>query len=171
MEYLKVIFSSFVIYVFLIVCIRLFGKKELSQLSVIDLVFILLISNAVQNAMVGTNSTILGGLTAAITLFITNYILKVSLFKYPMFNRIVQGTPTPLVIHGVVQNDNLIKVRMTMDELKETIREHGINPDDMKKIDLVSLEIDGNISVLTNNFQSKSKKKRSPHKIFKHDSN
>ncbi len=64
-NYLKIVVSCVVIYLFIIIFIRLFGKKELAQLSVVDLVFILLISNAVQNAMVGTESTLLGGLIAA----------------------------------------------------------------------------------------------------------
>ncbi|MCE5225568.1 MAG: hypothetical protein LLG05_06860, partial [Porphyromonadaceae bacterium] len=60
-DYIKIITSSVVVYLFVIVAIRLFGKKEISQLSVIDLVFVLLISNSVQNAMVGSNSTLSGG--------------------------------------------------------------------------------------------------------------
>ncbi|HJV78261.1 MAG TPA: hypothetical protein VJ602_07740, partial [Paludibacter sp.] len=63
-NYVRIIFSTFVIYLFIVVAIRLFGKKELAQLSVVDLVFILLISNAVQNAMVGPDSTLSGGLVA-----------------------------------------------------------------------------------------------------------
>lgn len=59
--YLIIVLKSITVYVFIIVAIRLFGKKELSQLSIIDLVFILLISNSVQNAMVGGDSTIQGG--------------------------------------------------------------------------------------------------------------
>ena len=171
MDYIRIIFSCLVIYLFIIGAIRIFGKKELSQLSVIDLVFILLISNAVQNAMVGTNSSVSGGLVAASTLFVINYLFKILLFKFPKFNKIVQGSPLPLIIQGVVQEDNLIKSRMTLDELKETIREHGIDPEDIKKVNLVLLEVDGNISVLTNNFESKSKKRRSPHRLIKKDTN
>ena len=78
-EYLKIAFSTTVVYFFIILALRLFGKKELAQLTTVDLVFILLISNAVQNAMVGPNSTLSGGITAAITLFIWNYLLKMLL--------------------------------------------------------------------------------------------
>ncbi|WP_216086311.1 hypothetical protein [Paludibacter propionicigenes] len=59
-NYVRIVFSTFVIYLFIVIAIRLFGKKELAQLSVVDLVFILLISNAVQNAMVGPDSTLMG---------------------------------------------------------------------------------------------------------------
>lgn len=64
-EYIQIILRSVAVYVFIILAIRLFGKKELAQLSIIDLVFILLISNSVQNAMVGSNTSLQGGLVAA----------------------------------------------------------------------------------------------------------
>ena len=75
-NYVRIILSTVAVYLFLIIAIRLFGKKELAQLSVFDLVFILLISNVVQNAMTGPDTTLSGGLTGAAALFIVNYILK-----------------------------------------------------------------------------------------------
>ena len=78
---LMVIVRSAIIYLFIVFGIRIFGKKELSQLSVIDLVFILLISNSVQNAMVGDNTTLWGGIVAAFTLFSVNYLFKNIFFK------------------------------------------------------------------------------------------
>ena len=77
--------KSTVIYLFIVLAIRFFGKKELAQLSVIDLVFILLISNAVQNAMVGQDSTVAGGIAAASGLFVVNYIFKYLIKKFPKF--------------------------------------------------------------------------------------
>ena len=74
-NYLRIVFISISVYFFIIYAIRLFGKKELALLSVYDLVFILLISNAVRNAMVGPDSTLTGGLVAAGSLFVVNYIL------------------------------------------------------------------------------------------------
>src|SRR3569832_1280308 len=74
---LNIIARSVTVYLFIIIAIRFFGKKELAQLSVIDLVFILLISNSVQNAMVGSNASLPGGLVAAGSLFIVNHMLKV----------------------------------------------------------------------------------------------
>ena len=89
--YIQIIISSVAVYLFVVIAIRLFGKKELSQLSVIDLVFVLLISNSVQNAMVGSNSTLAGGLVAASALFITNGIFKQFLYRFPKFSRLIQG--------------------------------------------------------------------------------
>ena len=71
-NYVRIILSTVAVYLFLIIAIRLFGKKELAQLSVFDLVFILLISNVVQNAMTGPDTTLSGGLTGAAALFIVN---------------------------------------------------------------------------------------------------
>lgn len=74
--------KSILIYIFIILSIRVFGKKELAQLSVVDLVFILLISNSVQNAMVGPDETLLGGMAAALGLFVVNYVFKLLLKKF-----------------------------------------------------------------------------------------
>src|SRR5260221_4617730 len=92
-EYLNIAFRSVAVYLFIILAIRLFGKKELAQLSVIDLVFILLISNAVQNAMVGPSTSLSGGLIAAATLFAVNYVLKIFLFRSKSLTKLLQGDP------------------------------------------------------------------------------
>ncbi|MDQ1089164.1 hypothetical protein [Siphonobacter sp. SORGH_AS_1065] len=76
MQYLDIIGRSLAVYLFIIAAIRLFGKKELAQLSIVDLVFILLISNSVQNAMVGSDTSLPGGIIAAGALFLGNLILK-----------------------------------------------------------------------------------------------
>src|SRR5665647_2078833 len=95
--YIRIIISSISVYAFIVVAIRLFGKKELAQLSIFDLVFILLISNAVQNAMVGTDSSLQGGLVAASALFIFNYCFKLILYRFPRLGRMIQGEPMLLI--------------------------------------------------------------------------
>ncbi|MEP7255091.1 MAG: hypothetical protein ABI666_04900 [Ferruginibacter sp.] len=99
--------KSVAVYLFIIAAIRLFGKKELAQLSVIDLVFILLISNSVQNAMVGDNTTLPGGISAALGLFIANYIFKFLLRVSPRFSNIVQGEKIVLIQEGEILNKGL----------------------------------------------------------------
>lgn len=157
-EYVQIIISSVVVYLFVIIAIRLFGKKELSQLSVIDLVFILLISNSVQNAMVGSNSTLLGGLVASGALFITNFFFKQFLYRYPKFSKLVQGEALVLIYNGNLSNKNIVKSRITVDEIMEAIREHGVSR--IEDVDLAMLEVDGNISVLSNGYRNKTVKKR-----------
>ena len=157
-DYLLIAASSVAVYLFIILAIRLFGKKELSQLSVIDLVFILLISNSVQNAMVGTNTTLTGGLVAATALFLVNYLMKQLIFRYPSLGKYLQGEAVMLVYKGRIKIDNLHRVRMTHDELMEAIREHGVAT--LEEVDLAILEVDGNISILSQNFNKSSHLKR-----------
>lgn len=157
-RYLVIAFSSVVVYIFIIVAIRLFGKKELSQLTVVDLVFILLISNAVQNAMVGADSTLIGGLVAAGTLFIANYIFKLLLYKFPKLNHLIQGEPIILIYKGKVRKQNLAKTKITPEELNEAVREHGVAF--LEEVDLAILESDGNISIVSNDFKNRTVNKR-----------
>jgi uncharacterized membrane protein YcaP (DUF421 family) len=160
--YLLVIGSSAAVYVFIIIAIRLFGKKELAQLSVIDFVFILLISNAVQNAMVGADTTLVGGLVAAGTLFIMNALLKLLVNRFPQLNKLVQGEAIMLVYDGRLISNNLRKAHISMDELLEAAREHGV--DKVEDINLAVLEMDGNISILSDDYQNRTKRKKRHYK-------
>src|SRR5204863_5731651 len=96
LPYLIIAGKSVAVYLFVVIAIRLFGKKELAQLSVIDLVFILLISNSVQNAMVGADTSLVGGVLAASSLFLVNFVLKYFLFRSKSFSNIIQGSPVLL---------------------------------------------------------------------------
>ena len=154
--------NSVAVYLFIIMAIRLFGKKELAQLSVIDLVFILLISNAVQNAMVGPDTTLTGGLVAAGALFVANYVLKWAIYRFESLNKILQGEPIILIYKGVLNFKNLEKNRISVHEIEAAIREHGV--EHIEKVDLAMLEVDGNISVMSNDFQTKTTKRRKAHK-------
>ena len=163
-DYWPVIYSSSAVYLFIVVAIRLFGKKEFAQLSVVDLVFVLLISNAVQNAMVGPNTTLSGGIVAATTLFIVNYCFKYLLFKFPKLQGIIAGEPKVLIYKGRVHEGNLAKARISINELLETVREHGCAS--IHDVNLAILEVDGNISVLSNDFNQRSTHQRE--KVGKH---
>ena len=156
--YLIIALKSITIYLFIIFAIRLFGKKEMSQLSIIDLVFILLISNSVQNAMVGSDTSVQGGMAAALGLFLCNYVFRFFLLKSPKFNKAMQGEEIVLVLNGKLLQEGLNRAGMNMEELEMTIREHGIK--DVKDADLVVLELDGNISVVSSDFSKKSVKRR-----------
>ena len=163
-NYIQIIFSSVAVYFFIILAIRLFGKKELAQLSVYDLVFILLISNAVQNAMVGPDSTLTGGIVAAASLFVVNYILKKLQFRFPKFGKAIQGEVIMLVFNGEILSSNLKNAGITEDELMEVIREHSVAS--ISEVDLAVLEVDGNISVLSTDIRKKTARRRKAHKII-----
>lgn len=149
---------SIIVYLFVILAIRLFGKKELSQLSIIDLVFILLISNSLQAAMIGENTTLVGGLVAAGSLFVVNWILKNLIYKSKKISETIQGSPILLVYEGKVFHKHLEKAQISHEELEASIREHGVK--NIEAVDLAVLEVDGNISVLSSNFSRKTKKRR-----------
>jgi uncharacterized membrane protein YcaP (DUF421 family) len=156
--YMQIAFSSIAVYLFILGALRIFGKKELAQLSVVDLVFILLISNSVQNAMVGNNSTLSGGLVAATALFATNYILKNLAFHFPKIGKWLQGETLMLIYQGKVNHANLDKAMISLDELSEAVREHGVTG--IQKVNLAVLETDGNISILSKEFSHRTQHKR-----------
>jgi uncharacterized membrane protein YcaP (DUF421 family) len=148
-EYLTIIVRSSAVYFFMVIALRLFGKKELSQLNTADVILILLISNSVQNAMVGNNTSLWGGLAAASVLFGINFILKKLMFRYPKFSDFMQEKPEILIHNGHLDFKTLSKLNITSDELKESMREHGI--EHFNEVKLAMLEIDGNISIISGN--------------------
>jgi uncharacterized membrane protein YcaP (DUF421 family) len=166
--YLEIILRTVTVYLFIIAALRLFGKTELAQLSVFDLVFILLLSNSVQNAMVGPDSSLPGGILAAGSLFILNFLIKRILYKHKGLSDFLQGEPVVLISNGKLIKKNLDKVRITHEELDAAIREHGV--DVVENVDLAVLEMDGNISILSDNFKKHSVRKRRAHKIIQKSS-
>ncbi|OOG65915.1 DUF421 domain-containing protein [Flavobacterium sp. A45] len=162
--YLDIVIRSAAVYLFMVIALRIFGKKELSQLNTADVILILLISNSVQNAMVGNNTTLWGGLAAASILFIINYILKKLMYKFKPFSDFMLEKPEILIHNGTLDFKNLSKLNITSDELKEAMREHGV--ENFKDVKLAMLEIDGNISIITgeNNLKQTNYKRRKNHK-------
>lgn len=160
-EYLDITLRSLAVYLFMLVAIRLTGKKELSQLNTTDVVLILLISNAVQNAMVGSNTSLSGGLVAAAVLFTLNYLLKKLMFKSEKFRNLITEKPEILIHNGNLDFAKLSKLGITNEELREAIREHGIEK--YKDVKLAIMEADGNISIISgddNLKQTQYKRKR-----------
>ena len=145
--YLDIILRSVSVYLFMVIALRLFGKKELSQLNTADVILILLISNSVQNAMVGSNSSLSGGLVAALVLFIINFILKKVMFHSKSFNDLVQDKPLILIHDGKIEFKALSRLEISSDEMDEVIREHGV--ESYKEVKLAMMEIDGNISIIS----------------------
>ena len=145
--YVDIVVRSVAVYLFMVLALRIFGKKELSQLNTSDVILILLISNSVQNAMVGSNTTLWGGLVAAGVLFLLNFILKKLLYKYKGFSHLLEDKPEILIYQGKPDYKTLAKLGITHDEMMEAIREHGLER--LTDVKLAMLEIDGNISIIT----------------------
>lgn len=133
----------------MIIALRIFGKKELSQLNTADVILILLISNSVQNAMVGSNVSLLGGITAAVALFLINFLFKRIMLKSKFIKNLVQDKPEILIHNGKLEFKTLARLGISSDELQEAMREHGVEY--YKDVKLAMLEIDGNISVISGN--------------------
>ena len=164
--YLEVILRSAAVYLFMIIAIRLFGKKELSQLNTTDIVLILLISNAVQNAMVGANTSLQGGIIAALMLFILNFILKKVMFKSEKLRNFIQQKPVILIHDGTIDFKELANLEITSNEIDEVIREHGV--ESHKNVKLAMMEIDGNISIISKDLKEiQTLHKRKIHKNLK----
>lgn len=147
--YLDIILRSLAVYVFMVVALRVFGKKELSQLNTADVILILLISNSVQNAMVGSDTSLWGGIVAAGALFLINYILKKLMFRFKSLNDLLQQKPEILIHNGKIEFQTLAKLGITSDELTEAMHEHGVEY--YKDVKFAILEIDGNISIISGN--------------------
>lgn len=145
--FLDVTLRSLAVYLFMFAGIRIFGKNQLSQLNAGDIVLLLLISNAVQNAMVGSNVSLEGGLVAASVLFIANFIVKKIIFKNPRIKSLVESDPVILIKDGIVDNVKMKEQEVSFDELEETVREHGVEK--IEEVKLAVLEVDGNISVIS----------------------
>lgn len=146
-ELLDVTLRSLAVYLFMVFAIRLFGKNQLSQLNAGDVILLLLISNAVQNAMVGQNTSLEGGLVAALVLFVANFILKKFMFKNQYIRHLIQDEPEILIKDGIVDLQKMKQQEISVDELEEAIREHGVEK--AEDVKLAVLEVDGNISVIS----------------------
>ncbi len=145
--YLDIVIRSVVVYLFMVIALRIFGKKQLSQLNTADVILILLISNSVQNAMVGNNTSLYGGIVAALALFIVNFVFKKVMAKSNFIRNLVQDTPEILIHNGKIAFATIAKLGITNDELLEAMREHGVEY--YKDVKLAMFEIDGSISIIS----------------------
>jgi len=132
--------------VFVLIGIRLAGKREVGQMTPFDLTLLLLLSNSVQNAMTGPDTSLFGGIAAAAVLLVLNYAVSRMSGADRRVRRIIEGSPTLLVHNGKTIPDHMSKERISEDELTRALREHGCTC--VQDAALVVLEVDGAISVL-----------------------
>src|SRR2546429_7436109 len=111
--FLEKILRPIVVYFFLVIALRVFGKRELAQLNPFDLVVLLSLSNTVQNAIIGNDNSITGGLLGAFSLLATNYLVVRFLFRHRRIDQILEGSPTVLVEDGKVKRKALAKELLT----------------------------------------------------------
>ncbi|MDQ6666146.1 MAG: DUF421 domain-containing protein [Acidobacteriota bacterium] len=129
------------VYFALIVLLRIFGKRELAQLNPFDLVVLLSISNTVQNAIIGDDNSLTGGLIGACSLFAINYVVIRFLFKHRRLDQLLEGSPTVLVENGRVNRQALAKELLNESELVTVLHRQGF--DDLSDVDRCVLEPGG----------------------------
>ena len=148
LQLLEIILRVVIIYGVVLIGLRLTGKREVGQMTPFDLVLLLLISNAVQNAMTGPDTSVTGGLVAALTLLLLNALVSRLGWKSRSLRRLIAGSPTLLIYKGNMIRDHLLRERITPEELQQALREHGVAT--VADVYMATLEIDGAISVLKN---------------------
>src|SRR5580698_10572459 len=115
------------VYLFLVGFLRLFGKRELAQLNPFDLVVLLSLSNTVQNAMIGDDNSVSGGVIGAFSLLAINYLLTRLLFRSPKLSRVFEGTETVLIRHGIVDWEATKKEALSEIELRSVLHKQGFD--------------------------------------------
>lgn len=143
---LLIILRCTVVYMLLLLALRLTGKRQLGQFTPFDFAVLLIVSNAVQNAMTGPDTSLVGGIVGAATLFGLNYGLSVLSVRYPIFGHDVLGEPTVLISEGHLMTANLRRELVDADDVLMAMREHGVN--DVAQVKLAILETDGTISIV-----------------------
>ncbi|HET9795630.1 MAG TPA: YetF domain-containing protein [Thermoanaerobaculia bacterium] len=144
--WLEIVARCAIVYAAVLVGLRLSGKREIGQMTPFDLVLVLLIANAVQNAMIGNDNSLSGGLVAATALIALNFSVGRAARRWLGFGRLIKGHAAVLVNRGIVIEEHLRQEGIARDELMAALREHGVGSlDDVR---LAVLEVDGSISVL-----------------------
>lgn len=135
-----------VIYLFLIGGLRLLGKRELGQMNIYDLVMIVVLGNAVQNAMIDNDNTLMGGIISAVTLLIMNRAFNLLMVRSPKLERVMVGEPVMILNDGQFLQSNMEREGVTRDQVLAALREHGLDRPD--EAHMCILEVDGTISVV-----------------------
>jgi len=135
------------IYLVLLFGLRLFGKREIGQFTLFDLVFVLLVANAVQPAMTGPDTSLLGGLVIIATLLVLNFAISWLRLNNEFFRHLVEPSSTVVARDGHWLDAELKRQFVTPEECEAALREHGVEK--VKDTTLVVLEADGSLSVVT----------------------
>jgi uncharacterized membrane protein YcaP (DUF421 family) len=141
------ILRSLLVFIFLAIALRLGGKRELAQINVLDLAVLLLASNALQNALIGNDSSVTGGVIGASTLFAANYIFVRLTYRHARIRRMLEGQPRVLLRNGKLDRNAMRKEAITEEELVDQLLEKGMSSFD--SVGLIILETSGRLVFLT----------------------
>jgi len=141
----ELVVRGLVVYVFLVLLLRVTGKRQIGQLSPFDLVLLLILSNAVQNSMNAGDNSLIGGLISAVTLVAVNYLVGLITFKSKKLEEIIEGRPQLIIHEGRLFEDVMNDAKLTRHELDSTLRQSGYF--EIKDVKLAILETNGTVSV------------------------
>lgn len=142
----EVVLRTAIVYLFLVAALRLSGKREVGQMTVLELVVILVVSDAVQNSMVGDNTTLWGGLVAVITLLGVDFALKALTRRSKRVREAIEGEPRLIVRNGRLLKHAIKEEGIDADDVRAAIRSHGLAH--IEDVRAAVLETDGSISVI-----------------------
>ncbi len=146
---LEKIVRPLVIYFFLLITFRIAGKRELGQMTPFDLIILLTISNVLQNAMIGPDNSLTGGLIGGLALFCANGLIGRLTLHFPKLAQLFEGRPSILIEDGRILLKSLRREVMTMGELERAIRKHDLDPEtDLPLIKRALLEQDGTVTII-----------------------
>ncbi|HYM69387.1 MAG TPA: YetF domain-containing protein [bacterium] len=134
------------VYLFLVIAVRLAGRRQLAQLNSFDLVVLMMLANTVQNATIGNDNSMVGGLIGVSALLLVNYLVTRFLYRQPKIDRLLEGAPTTLIKNGKIIRENLVKETITEEELMEAVRKQGFGS--LGHVAEATLERGGVISVV-----------------------
>jgi uncharacterized membrane protein YcaP (DUF421 family) len=140
------ILRSGVIYLFILLAFRFTGKRQVGQLTPFDLVVLLIISNVVQNSLIGNDNSIGGGMIGAVTILALNWAVVEITYRFKPFRRLMEGTPTVLIHNGKIIDENLRRERLTLEDLQGALRKNGVF--EVNQVRVAILEENGQISVI-----------------------
>jgi uncharacterized membrane protein YcaP (DUF421 family) len=154
----ELIVRSIAIYGAMVIALRIFGKREIGQFTLFDLVLVLLVANAVQPAMTGPDASLAGGLLIILTLVLTNRTLAEARRRFPFLRTILESTPTTIARDGSWLPEAVAHEELDPEDLDSSLREHGIASVD--EVALAVLEPDGSISVVPRDRQRTTTRRR-----------
>jgi uncharacterized membrane protein YcaP (DUF421 family) len=143
----ELILRSVVVYAFLLVLLRITGKRQVGQLAPFDLVLLLVLSNAVQNSMNAGDNSLVGGLISAATLVGLNFIVGIATYRSKTLEAIIEGRPQVLIHHGKLFKEVMARARLTHHELHASLRQSGCSC--VEEVHSAILENNGSISVIS----------------------
>ena len=142
----ELVLRSVVVYVFLLVLLRITGKRQVGQLAPFDLVLLLVLSNAVQNSMNAGDNSLIGGLISATTLIGLNYCMGTATYHSKRLEAVVEGRPEILIHNGRIYEDVMSKAKLTRHEMDGALRQAGCAT--VEEVHMATLENNGSISVI-----------------------